>query len=145
MTGRPILREKTAGTSMCVFPLILEPKPPPQYSATRITSSGSMFSVPAIAYFVRWALCVDTNAWSLPFSQYIMAERGSIGWWVRDWCTIDSSKTKSDSENAVSISPFVHSTAASPFGIRPASISSKSASVHLSSLNSPPPKRLPPV
>ena len=88
---------------------------------------------------------MDTNAWSLPFSQYIIAERGSIGWWDRDWCTIDSSRTKSDSENAESISPFVHSTAASPFGIRPASMSSKSASVHLSSLNSPPPKRLPPV
>ncbi len=146
MTGRPILREKIAGSAMIVVPEILEPKPPPQYSATSVISSASTSSARARANFVCCVLWVETKACRRPFSQYAMLERGSMGWCVTDWWTTASSMITSAAANPASTSPFDQVERASGSGMRPASIASKSAAVHLNSDQpSWPEKTLPPV
>ena len=91
MTGRSIFRLKSAGICITVVPAIFDPKPPPQYSETKLMFSGSICSAPANANFVCCELWVETNAWSVSPSQHAMLERGSMGWWVIDWWTIASS------------------------------------------------------
>ena len=79
MTGRPVLRERTAATSLMGAPEILLPKPPPQYSATSTTSDWSMPRRLARAAWVRAVLWVEACRYSFSFCQYAMTLRGSIG------------------------------------------------------------------
>ena len=143
MTGRPILRESAAGTAMIGEPAILLPKPPPQYSATSTTSSASMSSMAATTGRVRAVLCVEPCRKSLPFCQYAMQLRGSIGWCVTDWWTIVSSTTASAAAKPASTSPTAHSTVASPIGNVSGPASSNTDAGHLSVSTSRPRLTLP--
>jgi len=57
----------------------LLPKPPPQYSLTRTIFAASMPSQFASGSTVRATLWVDPCRYSLPFCQYAIALRDSIG------------------------------------------------------------------
>ena len=60
ITGRPFsFFDITAGIAMVCAPGILLPKPPPQYSLMRTTSSGLMPTQPATDDTVRARLCVE--------------------------------------------------------------------------------------
>ena len=145
MTGRPILRDSTAGTAMIGTPAILLPKPPPQYSPIITTSSTSIPAMAATGPRVRSVLCVEPCRKSFPFCQYAMQERGSMGWWVTDWWTIVSSTITSASPNAASTSPMAHSAVGSPMGSRSGPASSNTLSGHLSDVGPSSPGTLPSV
>jgi hypothetical protein len=60
-------------------PAPLLPNPPPQYSLTRTMFDASMPSQLASGSIVRATLCVEPCSYSLPFCQYAIALRVSIG------------------------------------------------------------------
>ncbi len=113
-------------------PAILLPNPPPQYSPMKTTRSGSTPAMRATLPRVRSVLWVDPCRNSLPFCQYAMQLRGSMGWWVTDWWTMVSSTTTSASAKPASMSPTLQSSGASPIGSRSVPASSKTAVGHLS-------------
>ena len=59
ITGLPAFCDSRAGIFIWMEPMILLPKPPPQYSATSTRSSGAMPMPRAAAPCVRCVLWVD--------------------------------------------------------------------------------------
>src|SRR6185295_4979307 len=108
----------------------LLPKPPPQYSLISTMFAASIPSQFASGSMVRATLCVEPCRNSLPFCQYAIALRVSIGWWPVDWTTKVSSTTMSASLKPASRSPYDHCSSASPIGSPPCGADAKSLSVH---------------
>src|SRR5882672_1291920 len=79
-------------------------------------------------------LCVEPNTKHLPFSQYDIAERGSIDWCELPAVTKVSSSTSLAFLNAASTSPYDHSAIGSPIGSVPSSARAKSAAFHFTVL-----------
>ena len=79
---------------------------------------------------VRWTLCVEACRYSLPFCQYAIALRVSIGWCPVDCTTNVSSSTSAASLNPASISPKAHCSTGAPVGRVPSAAAAKSSAVH---------------
>jgi hypothetical protein len=79
ITGAPVFFDNSAGITIDTAPPPLLPKPPPQYSLTSTMSAAFILSHPASGSRVRATLCVDPWRNSLPFCQYAIALRVSIG------------------------------------------------------------------
>jgi hypothetical protein len=78
MTGRPIFLEKCAGMTMLGNAWAFDPKPPPQYSATKTMSWGGTSMSRASSGIRKLWLCDEPWMWHLPFSQNAKALRGSM-------------------------------------------------------------------
>ena len=79
MTGALAFFDKSAATATKTDPEPLLPKPPPVYSLMMTTFSGGMPTHRATAPTVRMVLWVEQCIYSLPFCQYAIAVRVSIG------------------------------------------------------------------
>ena len=79
ITGALAFFESSAGIDIETAPPPLLPKPPPVYSQISMTSDGSMPTQRAMLPRVCATLCVDAWMNSLPFCQYAIALRVSIG------------------------------------------------------------------
>src|SRR6266516_3201482 len=106
------------------------PNPPPQYSLTSTMFEASILSQLASGSRVRATLCVEPCRNSLPFCQYAIALRVSIGWWPVDCTTNVSSTTTAALLKPASRSPYAHSSGAAPIGSAPSGTEAKSCAVH---------------
>ena len=79
ITGRPVFFDSKAGIAIVCAPGIFPPNPPPQYSLMTTTSLCGMPTQPDTLATVRATDCVEPCRYSLPFCQYAIAVRGSIG------------------------------------------------------------------
>ena len=80
ITGAFAFFESSAGIAIDTAPPPLLPKPPPVYSQISTTWDGSMPTQRAMPVDAsRPTLCVEPCRYSLPFCQYAIALRVSIG------------------------------------------------------------------
>ncbi len=79
ITGAPACFESNAGIALDTAPAPLLPNPPPVYSLISTIFDASIPSHAASGSTVRETLCVDPFRNSLPFCQYAIALRVSIG------------------------------------------------------------------
>ena len=132
ITGAPAFFESSAGIAMNTEPPPLLPNPPPQNSLTSTMLFASTPTQAASGSTVRITLCVDPCRYSVPFCQYAIALRVSIGWWPVDGTTNVSSTMTAAALKPASRSPYDHSSGARPIGSAPSGAPAKSASVHFS-------------
>jgi hypothetical protein len=79
MTGALALRDSSAGIAIDTAPPPLLPNPPPVYWQMSTTCVGSIPTQRAMLPCVCATLCVEAWMNSLPFCQYAIALRVSIG------------------------------------------------------------------
>src|SRR3989454_10045803 len=132
ITGAFAFFDNSAGIAIDTAPPPLLPKPPPQYSLINTIFDGSTPTHCASGSTVRTTLCVEPWRYSVPFCQYAIALRDSIGWWPVDCTTNVSSTTMAAFLKPASRSPNDHSSGALPIGSAPAGALAKSCSVHFS-------------
>jgi hypothetical protein len=79
ITGALAFFDNSAGIAIEIAPAPLLPNPPPVYSLMSTIFDASMLSHDASGSTVRATLCVEPWRYTLPFRQYAIAVRVSIG------------------------------------------------------------------